>query len=93
MFSINFATLEWKDVVKSFDVFGDFAETVQASERVEVELRIGAIVYHIFLSYEFFRPFSDFEKRVVALQIEDEQADFLRFVFRVISDDIAQKHV
>ena len=72
MFSINFATLEWKDVVKSFDVFGDFAETVQASERVEVELRIGAIVYHIFLSYEFFRPFSDFEKRVVALQIENE---------------------
>ena len=72
MFSINFATLEWKDVVKPFDVFGDFAETVQASERVEVELGIGAIVYHIFLSSEFFRPFSDFEKRVVALQIEDE---------------------
>lgn len=72
MFSINFATLEWKDVVKPFDVFGDFAKTVQASERVEIKLRVGAIVYYVIFAPTFFRPFSDFEKRVVALQIEDE---------------------
>ena len=72
MFPINFATLEWIDVVKSLDVFGNFAETVQASERGEVELRIGAIIYYVFLASEFFRPFSDFEKRVVAFLIEDE---------------------
>ena len=64
--------MEWEDVVKPFNIFGDFTETVQASERVEVELGIGAIIYYVFPSSVFFRPFSDFEKRVVALQIEDE---------------------
>ena len=71
----------------------DFAETVQASEWVEIKLRVGAIVYYVIFAPIFLRPFSDFEKRVAALQIEDEQSDFLRFVFHVISDDIAQKHV
>ena len=72
MFPIDLAALKWKDVVKPFDVFGDFAETVQASEWVEIKLRVGAIVYYVIFAPIFLRPFSDFEKRVVALQIEDE---------------------
>ena len=93
LFPVNLTALGWENVVKPFDVFGNFAKTVQAAERVKVELRVGAIIYYVFPASTFFRPLSDFEKRVVALQIEDKQADFLRFVIRILADDIAQKHI
>lgn len=74
-------------------LFGDFAKTIQSTEWIEIKLRVGAIIYYVFPASTFLHPFSNFEKRLVAFQIEYEQADFPRFVFRVVADDIAQKHV